>query len=181
MIAEKVAAANDLVDNLLLLARMDSESAQPIEEDLDLVVIARAAVARARGRADQMGATLTFETEDPEIHARGDAGMVATVVDNLLNNALLYGGQAPRVTIRIGRSPGPAISITDRGRGIALEARGRVFERFFRVVDHSPEPGSGLGLYLCSSLARSQGGTVSLDWSELGKGSTFSLRLPKAD
>lgn len=178
IIAEKLAAANTLVDNLLLLARLDSGSALPLVDDLDLVAVARAAGVRAQSRADHMGGTLTFETADAEVHALGDYGMVATVVDNLLNNALLYGGKTPAVTIHIGRSPGPAISVTDRGRGIASEARERIFERFFRVVDHSLEPGSGLGLYLSSDLARRQGGTVSLDWSELGQGSTFSLRLP---
>jgi signal transduction histidine kinase len=179
-IAAKLAAANTLVDDLLLLARVEAESAPPCEDDLDLVAIARDAAARAQSRASQIGGTLEFESEDVEVHALGDSGMVATVIDNLLNNALLYGGSMPRVTIHIGRSPGPAVSITDHGRGIGLEARQHIFERFFRVVDPSPEPGSGLGLYFCTNLARRQGGTVSLDWSEIGQGSTFSLRLPAA-
>ena len=177
-VAEKLVAANVLVDNLLLLARVSDESAVPLENDLDLVAVARAAGARAKSRVDQLGGTLTIEAEEAEVHAVGDYVMVATVVDNLLNNAFLYGGKAPDVTVHVGRSPGPGISVTDHGRGIAPEAKDRVFERFFRVVDHSPEPGSGLGLYLSAELARRQGGTVTLDWSEVGQGSTFSLRLP---
>jgi len=72
----------------------------------------------------------------------------------------------------------PAISITDHGRGIAPAAKRRIFERFFRVPDPLTQPGSGLGLYLCSGLAERLGGSVELDWSELGQGSTFTLRLP---
>jgi signal transduction histidine kinase len=180
IIADKLLAANVVVDNLLLLARLDDENAAPARADFDLVAAARAGRERAQSRADQMGGRLTFETDEAEVHALGDQRMVATVVDNLLNNALLYGGEAPDVVIHVGRSQGPTVSITDHGRGISIEARQHIFERFFRVVDHSPVPGSGLGLYLCSDLARRQGGTVSLDWSELGQGSTFSLRLPAA-
>ena len=180
IIADKLLAANTLVDSLLLLARLDDEDAAPIRADFDLVAAASAGRERAQSRADQIGGTFIFETENAEVHALGDQRMVATVVDNLLNNALLYGGEAPAVTIHVGQSEGPTITVTDHGRGIPVDARRRIFERFFRVVDHSPVPGSGLGLYLCSQLARRQGGTVSLDWSELGQGSAFSLRLPAA-
>ena len=74
----------------------------------------------------------------------------------------------------------PLAQVTDHGRGIPIEARPHIFERFFRVQDHSTVPGSGLGLYLCSTLARRLGGSISLDWSEPGQGSTFSFRLPAA-
>ena len=180
IIADKLVVANGLVDGLLLLARLDDESAAPARADFDLVAAASAGRERAQSRADQIGGTFTFETEKAEVHALGDERMVATVVDNLINNALLYGGEAPAVTIHVGQSEGPTITVTDHGRGIPVDARRRIFERFFRVVDHSSVPGSGLGLYLCSQLARRQGGTVSLDWSEMGQGSAFSLRLPAA-
>jgi signal transduction histidine kinase len=178
LIAEKLATANALVNDLLLLGQLDRESAKPVLRDLDLVVVARAACERAKDRAEQVGATFTFEAEQSEVHALGDDGMVAILVDNLLNNALIYGGSQPAVTIQISRWPGPAISITDHGRGIAPGAKRRIFERFFRVADPSAQPGSGLGLYLCSGLAERQGGSVALDWSELGQGSKFTLRLP---
>jgi two-component system, OmpR family, phosphate regulon sensor histidine kinase PhoR len=163
---------------LLLVGQLDRESAEPLLRDLDLVVVAQAACDRAQGRAEQVGATIQLETEQSEVHALGDHNMVATMVDNLLNNALIYGGSRPSVTVRVDRWPEPTISITDRGRGIAPEFKGRIFERSFRVADESGQPGSGLGLYLCSALAVRQGGCVALDWSELGHGSTFSLRLP---
>jgi len=177
-IAEKLATANALVNDLLLLGRLDRETVEPRLQDLDLVAVARAGCDRAKGRAEQVGATFSIETEQAEVHALGDDGMVAILVDNLLNNALLYGGRRPKVDIRIGGLPGPAISITDHGRGIAPAAKRRIFERFFRVPDPLTQPGSGLGLYLCSGLAERLGGSVELDWSELGQGSTFTLRLP---
>lgn len=178
-IAEQVAAAGSMVDSLLLMAKLDN-GAPAGEQDLDLVLLAREAGARVESRIQLVGGTLTIESDEAEVHASADRGMVAMIVDNLLNNALLYGGTAPEVSIRISCFAGPAISITDHGRGIAPELKGRVFERFFRVADPSSVGGSGLGLYLSSRLAVRQGGSVSLDWSERGEGSTFSLRLPAA-
>jgi signal transduction histidine kinase len=180
VIADKLAGANQLVDSLLVLAKAEDENRPPLKLDLDLVQIARLAAARAKGRADQLAGTLTLESDAAEVHAIGDPEMVATVVDNLLNNALLYGGTRPTVTIHVGRSPLPLISVSDRGRGIPFESRELIFKRFFRVVDHGPIVGSGLGLFLCRDLARRQGGAVTLDWSELDQGSRFSLRMPES-
>jgi len=180
IVAEKLATANLLVNDLLLLGQLNSGRDELRLQDLDLVGVAGAACDRAKGRAEQIGATFTLEADQAEVRALADERMVAILIDNLLNNALNYGGSEPPVIIRVGRSPEPYISITDHGRGIAASARGRIFERFFRVADSSPQPGSGLGLYLCTGLATRQGGTVALDWSELGQGSTFTLRLRAA-
>jgi two-component system, OmpR family, phosphate regulon sensor histidine kinase PhoR len=178
LIAEKLSVASELVNNMLILARLNSETQSPRQEDVDLVPIAKAAGGRAQSRADLVGGRIEIENEDAEVHARCDEGMAATIVDNLVSNALLYGGDAPKVTIRVSRSPGPQISVTDRGRGIDEGLQRQVFERFFRVTDRGTIQGSGLGLYLSDKLAKQQGGTLSLDWSEVGQGSTFSLRLP---
>ena len=120
------------------------------------------------------------EADELEVHAIGDRTMAATVVDNLLSNAFLYGGESPAVTVRVSRASGPLISVTDHGSGIAADLTERIFERFYRAAENPGVRGSGLGLYLSAKLASRQGGRVSLDWSEPGEGSTFSLRLPSA-
>src|SRR2546426_1137701 len=75
---------------------------------------------------------------------------------------------------------GPALIIEDRGVGIAREKQDKVFERFFRIDDPGlgPQPGTGLGLFISRELAERHGGSLKLEFSELGKGSTFVLRLP---
>jgi signal transduction histidine kinase len=72
------------------------------------------------------------------------------------------------------------VSVEDRGRGIAPELRERIFERFVRGDQGSSgAPGTGLGLYISRQLAARHGGRLELDHSEAGKGSRFSLRLPR--
>ena len=70
----------------------------------------------------------------------------------------------------------------DRGLGIPPELQDRIFDRFVRGAEGEVGeiPGTGLGLYICRQLAARHSGRVQLDRSELGRGSCFSLRLPKA-
>jgi signal transduction histidine kinase len=83
----------------------------------------------------------------------------------------VHGGTEPRVEVR------------DRGQGISPEERIRIFERFYRIEDPALRhvPGTGLGLYISRELANRMGGSLTLDRSAPGKGSTFSLRLRPAD
>jgi two-component system phosphate regulon sensor histidine kinase PhoR len=70
------------------------------------------------------------------------------------------------------------LSVTDTGRGIPPESLPRVFERFYRVPDQeAATSGTGLGLAIAKRIVESNGGTISVV-SEVGKGSTFTVRLP---
>ena len=76
----------------------------------------------------------------------------------------------------------PQVSIEDNGVGIPPDFQDRIFERFFRI-DHpelNPQSGTGLGLYLGKELAQRHGGSLTLERSAVGRGSTFVLRLPSA-
>jgi len=72
--------------------------------------------------------------------------------------------------------------VADRGIGIPAGEVERIFERFYRI-DHpelGPQPGTGLGLFISRELAHRMGGSVTLDWSEVGEGTRFALSLPPA-
>jgi len=111
---------------------------------------------------------------------KADREQLGRIVDNLINNALTYTTGPPWVRITVTDSEEPRLTVEDRGIGIASEHRERVFERFFRVDDPSvgPQPGTGLGLYISRELAQRHSGSLVLDRSEPGRGSTFILRLP---
>jgi signal transduction histidine kinase len=133
----------------------------------------------------------TFEERNPELPrvardldedamAAVDAGQIRLAVDNLLANARKYapGGAPYRVSVRR-EAGGVAITVVDRGPGIARRDQARIFEPFERADDRLSRAteGSGIGLSLVQHVARAHGGRASVD-SEPGKGSAFTLWIP---
>ena len=119
----------------------------------------------------------------------GSRERLRQILDNLVSNALKYGhlavasGRAAAAHEPIGISlsmteSDVVISVSDRGRGIPAEQLPHIFDRFHRVAGQGGR-GHGLGLFIAAALARLHGGTISVD-SEVGRGSTFSITLPRA-
>ena len=176
----KAEEAKLLADELLAVARMEGKVLTPNTEPISAMGAVQDAVARARPRAALVKATITAEPGDDST-ALADRAMVGTILDNLLNNALTYTDHAPTIRISARRDAGQvAITVTDDGIGIAPADQPRIFERFARGTDRitREKPGSGLGLYLSRGLAEQMGGSLKLQASQPGEGSTFVLRLP---
>src|SRR5690606_15497509 len=105
-----------------------------------------------------------------------------TAVHNLISNAVQYSPEGSRVGIGVTTDDGVVeIAVTDQGVGIPEDERDRVFERFFRVdaARSRNTGGSGLGLSIVKHVAQNHGGDVRV-WSQQGRGSTFTIRLPEA-
>ena len=127
----------------------------------------------------QPQATFTLISPEERIEVAFDAEHIRHVVNNLLSNAVKYGGPAKRVEVTVSSSPGLAlIEVRDWGEGIAASKLPTIFERFHRA-DAAYGRGHGLGLFIAAAMTRLHGGTLAAH-SELGKGSTFTLRLPTA-
>ncbi|MEO8093807.1 MAG: ATP-binding protein [Pseudolysinimonas sp.] len=112
----------------------------------------------------------------------GDEQLLVTAVHNLISNAVQYSPDGSRIGIGVTASNGVVeISITDQGVGIPDDERDRVFERFFRVdaARSRNTGGSGLGLSIVKHVVQNHGGDVRV-WSQQGRGSTFTIRLPEA-
>ena len=100
---------------------------------------------------------------------------------NLLDNALQYGPEGTSISVELeSDSTDIYLSVSDQGPGIAAVHHSRVFERFYRVdgARARRDGGTGLGLSIVKNIATSHGGSVSLK-SDVGQGSTFTLRLAK--
>ena len=117
-----------------------------------------------------------------EITARIDAPLLEQAVVNLLDNAVKYSDPEKEVHVEAVQSDGEmVIHVRDQGRGIAKEHLPRLSERFYRVDKARSRKmgGTGLGLAIVKHIIEAHGGRVEVE-SSLGKGSTFSIILPKA-
>jgi two-component system OmpR family sensor kinase len=183
-IREATARMSLLVDDLLLLARLDAtESEAPLRvEDTDVVEVAAAAADAFR--VVNPDHPLTVRSGVPEAVMRADPVRLRQVLDNLLGNAATHTPPGTPVTLAVdfseGDSGGVVIEVADAGPGIPDADRARIFDRFYRVDDSRTRGngGTGLGLAVVRSLAEAHDGTVEMV-GEPGR-TVFIVRLPRA-
>jgi two-component system, OmpR family, sensor histidine kinase MtrB len=131
------------------------------------------AVVEARVRARGWDGRIRLDAE--EVGVTSDPRRLEGIVANLVGNALQHGG--PGVEVRVGRDDGhPFVEVADKGPGIPPEHLPHLFERFYKADPSRSGGGTGLGLAIAQENARLLGGRIEV-WSELGKGSRFTLRL----
>ena len=167
-----------LVEALLLLARSEQAAGLP-GEPVNLCDLARE-TADERSRADGPGSPPPEVQVPDEILVRGSEELLGRALSNLLENARKFGGPGARIRIRVAGEDGRALlTVEDDGPGIPAEMRPYVFERFFRTPSQRGRvPGTGLGLAVVRSIARSHGGDVSTEASETLGGEAVRLWLP---
>ncbi|MGH7776129.1 MAG: GAF domain-containing sensor histidine kinase, partial [Candidatus Dormibacterales bacterium] len=181
IISAKAAELTDLVDELLMAARLESGAIAPPTGRTDLVAALEDALRRARPRAAMLGASLSSEVPSEEVLVAAEPEHVARIIDNLVNNALTYSRESPWLRVTLTAGPDEAVmSFLDHGRGVPLEMRERIFDQFVRVEDEGPyHPGTGLGLYISRALAERSGGRLRLTEGGPGEGSVFVLWIPR--
>ena len=173
---------NRIMDDLLEVSRLDG-AVIPGREKLDLRRVVEAAVERARPRAGLGGGQVSMKIPDERVEVVADASQLGHLIDNLLNNALIYATRPARIVVRLSlEGPCAKIRVDDNGIGIPEGMREAVFEPFRRGQQPGFEnvPGTGLGLYISRELAVAHGGTLALQKSVVDEGSTFTLTLPLA-
>lgn len=178
---QKAEEMNALVEQMIEAARLEEGRLELHPVDADLRELVERAVQMIRPLASRTH-ELVVEQPLEEVRATVDPDRVGTILGNLLSNAIKYSPAGGQVLCRVRRNGAyGVISVSDRGIGIPTEMMDKLFTRFGRLVTRETEHigGTGLGLYLSRELARLHGGDVTVE-SELGLGSTFSLRLPLA-
>jgi signal transduction histidine kinase len=178
LITAKLHELHRLVDDILLAARLESGAVPTTTELLDLNDVVRRAAVRSQGRAELAGATVETEPSPTAVAACADSFHVDRIIDNLINNAISYGGAAPWIRISVDPSTPPAVRVEDHGVGISAELHDRIFDRFFRL--ETRVPGTGFGLHVGRVLAQACGGSLNVERSVPGQGSMFRLELPPA-
>ena len=130
-------------------------------------------------KAKEKDLTLTLQC-DSAVSLRMNSRLLEQAVTNLLINAIKYSHERGEIRIKASHGNGEvAICVTDFGCGIAKEHLPRLFERFYRSDKARSRKlgGTGLGLAIVKHIVQAHGGTVAVE-SEVGRGSTFTLRLP---
>jgi signal transduction histidine kinase len=172
-----VSSMGALVDDLLDLSRIESGALVLEQEPFSVADALNAVSAGLLPIALDRGVRL-FVSAPPRLRsATGDRRRVEQIVTNLAANAIKFAGD--RAVELIGWFEGPVavIAVRDEGPGIAPTDRERIFERFYRMSDHEPITGTGLGLPIARDLARAMGGELDAA-SVQGVGSSFVLVLP---
>ena len=175
-----------LVSNVLAFSRAERGEARLDRRPLAIGALVAEVTDRYRPVVEREGGTLTADVAPglPPVWADRDA--LAEALVNLVDNAVKYGGPGP---VEVGAAPhaaGVALTVSDRGPGLAAADRERVFEPFVRVQPASADglahtaKGTGLGLALVRRVALGHGGTAEA-LPRAGGGATFQITLPAAD
>jgi two-component system, OmpR family, sensor kinase len=179
-VEDEAARMGVLVDDLLLLARLDQQ--RPLaRRPVDLLALAADAVQGARVVDGEREITLSVRSGSAFI-VTGDEVRLRQVIGNLVNNALRHtpAGTPVEVVVRsgmLGDSPAAVLEVVDSGPGMPAEQAERVFERFYRADPARSRGGTGLGLAIVAGLVEAHGGSVSVDTAP-DQGATFRVVLP---
>jgi len=149
---------------------------------VDLRAVVDAAVKDCRPQIEEDGFTVEIEIENDLAPVSADAAALQRALQNLLGNALKYGGEKKWIAVRARKETGEVqLAVKDRGRGISAGDLPRIFEPFYRSQDviAAQIQGSGLGLSLVQHIVAAHGGRVSAE-STPGQGSSFTIHLPIA-
>lgn len=172
-----------LIDDLLLLARLDSGRVEMKLEPVVLRAAAQDALDDAAIIARSRDVVLENNVAEDAI-ARADPERLRQVLANLIDNAIKYGRSGGRVTLGGRALEGARVELTvrDDGPGIPLEAKARIFERFYRVdkARSREQGGTGLGLAIVKNVVQAHGGEVRVE-SAPDKGTEFFITLSSAD
>jgi two-component system OmpR family sensor kinase len=177
-IEEESARMGVLVDDLLLLARLDQ--GRPLEQEVvDLSKVATDTVDDAQAVEPDRPISLDAA---PNVTVTGDDVRLRQVVANLLSNARQHTPPATPVHVRVATEDGTAVlEVADEGPGLTPEQASRAFERFYRAEGSRARThgGTGLGLAIVAAIAEAHGGKVTLDTAP-GQGARFRVELPLA-
>jgi signal transduction histidine kinase len=163
-LARDIAELDQLVDEILLVSRLDATGEMDVRDDLDLAALAAEECARY--------AQCTVQGEP--VMVRGDPTLLRRMIRNLVENAQLHG--EPPIEVAIERRGDQALlHVADRGPVIDADARTGLFAAFYRIPGRSGPRGTGLGLALVRQIARRHGGDVAY---RPERGNCFTVTLP---
>jgi signal transduction histidine kinase len=169
-----------LIDNVLDFSKMDTGTKKYHFEESDLVKVVRDSMEAYKFHIRDNGFEIESVLPDQEIELMIDRDAISQALLNLLSNAVKFSEDKKMIRVEVSRNADSAmISVSDHGVGIPKGELSKIFEKFYRVPVSQIEEktGSGLGLALVKHIVDAHHGIINVH-SELGKGSTFSIKIP---
>jgi two-component system, OmpR family, sensor kinase len=168
-----------LIGELLALSRMEADLPGMTREAVDLAALAEECMATAELDAQVHQSRMRLDAPQP-LEVSGNTQLLGRALDNLLNNAIKYGGDG-EIAVGLRRQGGRAeLSVRDHGPGVPEEELGKLFRPFFRGANGTRAEGHGLGLAIVERVVRAHGGTVAAA-NAAGGGLRVTLSLPLID
>ncbi|MEA2182958.1 MAG: hypothetical protein QOF69_2143 [Solirubrobacteraceae bacterium] len=162
----------DLIDDLLEFSR--AGAGDLADDDIDARDVIDRVMAELSASIRESGAEIRMSALP---HVRGDGALLERVFQNLLTNAIKFGGASPRIEIAGHATPtGWRFDVSDHGIGLDPKHADRVFEMFERLNRREDYPGTGIGLAICKRIVGRHGGRIWVD-SRPEQGATFSFTL----
>jgi two-component system sensor histidine kinase BarA len=168
-----------LINDILDLAKLEAGKMRLHPETVNLAAACEHAVAMFRPQAEKKNIDLKVIADPAGPTVRQDAGKLQQILTNLISNAVKFTPEGGRVTVKATTDGQDLVlTVSDTGVGIAPEEQDLIFEKFRQAANPMTreQGGTGLGLSIVRELAKLLGGDVTLH-SELGRGSTFTVRL----
>ncbi len=167
-----------LVGDLIDIASLEAGRLRLVCSPVDVTALAQDGVQSFQTLAGERGLTLRLEAPTESVPAEVDSERMLQVLANLLGNAIKFTPVGGTIVVRVEPFDDRVeLTVADTGPGIAAENQASVFVRFWQA-DRGDRRGMGLGLYIARSIAEAHGGGLELE-SELGRGSTFRLSVPR--
>ena len=173
---------NDQVEKVLQMAKLDKNKLKLNISDVDLNDVVTDAAVYISLQVEPRGGTVETDLQAEPAIVQGDLTHISSLINNLLDNANKYSPESPKILVSTRNvSKGVEVTVKDHGLGMTREARKNIFDRFYRVHtgDRHDVKGFGLGLSYVKTITEVHNGTINVK-SEVGKGTTFHVRLPLA-
>jgi signal transduction histidine kinase len=172
----------DMLNEILDFSKLDAQRLALRPEPMNLAILAKDTIADMQSLAEQKAFPLVLDVQLAQPIVHNDPARLRQVLTNLISNAIKFTEQGEvRLAVSEIGDDEVLLAVTDTGRGMAPEELNYIFEAF-RQVDQSytrKHTGTGLGLAIVDAIVALMGGTIEVD-STPGKGTTFSVRLPRS-
>ena len=178
IIASESRRLADLAGNSLLMSRLDTQKIIPDKKPFSLDEQLRRCSILLSGQWTEKDLDMTMDL-DEAVYV-GDYDLMQHLWINLLTNAVKYTPKGGSITVTLkNEEKFIAVSVADTGKGISPEDRERIFDKYYQTDKSHSKRGLGLGLAICKRIVQLCNGTLEVE-SEVGVGSTFTVRLPKS-